>query len=134
MPAQEGEMFLKTIPNPHAAGRPTLSLLFEATPGQTYAIDADRLYREPRLLDAVSRWSALKIRALDLIAYIVLMLGVVGSFFVIWWLWLPALALCAAMLSVNRKSAGDIAKNAALSSNEAFFHLHTIGALWLIRV
>jgi hypothetical protein len=127
-------MFLKTLPNPHASGRPTRSLLFEAAPGQTYAIDAERLYNEPGLLDVISQRSALKIHTLDMIAYMILIFGVIGSFFMIWWLFLPSVALCAAMLSVNRKSAGDIAKNAVLNSNEAFFHLHTIGALWLIRL
>ncbi|MEE9380242.1 MAG: hypothetical protein V3V03_02445 [Hyphomonadaceae bacterium] len=127
-------MFLKIIPNPHAAGQPTLSLLFEASPGQTYAIDAEKLYRQPSLLNAVSERSALKIHALDMMAYLILILGVIGSFFVIWWLWLPCVSLCTAMLSVNRKSAGEMARSAAMNSSSAFLHLHTIGALWLVRI
>ncbi len=124
---------MKILPNPHSDGRMTRSVLFEAAPGQTYAIDAERLYNEPHLLDALARRSRLKIRALDVVAYTILVLGVIGSFLGVWWLWAPGVALCAATLHVNRKSAGDMARIAAERSSEAFLYLHTIGALWLVR-
>ncbi|MEO0981555.1 MAG: hypothetical protein AAFX03_02755 [Pseudomonadota bacterium] len=126
-------MFLKVSPNPHAGGRLTRTLQFEASPGQTYAIDAERLYREPHLLNYLEAKNKLRIRALDVAAYAILVFGVLGAFFLAWWLWVPGVALCALMLSVNRKSAGEIARTAALSSNSSFLYLHTIGALWLVR-
>ncbi len=126
-------MFLPILPNPHSAGRLTRSILFQPSPGQTYAIDAERLYREPELLRTFDKWSDVKIRGLDLIAYALLILGVLGSFFAAWWLWAPGVAICALMLTVNRKSAGDMARSAALGSNEDFLYLHSIGALWLVR-
>jgi hypothetical protein len=58
--------------------------------------------------------------------------GIVGSFFLVPWLFLPALLASAAMKMTNRKMAGTIARKAAAQSNEHFLYLHSQKALWLV--
>lgn len=125
-------MFLKVIANPHAQGRLTRTVMYEAAPGQIYAIDAERLHEDPSLLDHFSNGASLRVRLLDYAAYFILVASVLASFFAVFWLFMPGVAACAVMLSVNRKSAGEIARGAARRSADSFRRLHEMGLLWLV--
>ena len=103
-------MFLKCAPNPHRAGRMTRALFIEQVPGQRFAIDAEELHKRPELLNAF----------------------VLASFAVVWWAFMPGLAICVLMLATNRKSAGEIARKAATRSVDDFRALHEMGCLWLV--
>jgi len=126
-------MFFRIRPNPHDNDRLTRTVMFEATPGQTYAIDAERLHKTPDLLNKLSKSAGWRVRAVDALAYVILVGSILLSFKMAWWLFLPGAALCALMLQMGRQSAGSIAKSAALQSNGAVFYLHSIGALWLVH-
>lgn len=125
-------MFLKTIPNPYANGQRTLALLYKPREGQTFAIDAAELHRNPRLLNAFGTWRGPLIRALDVLAFGCLALGILGAVKVAWWLFLPCFAANLAMLVANRKTAGRMARNAARASNENFLYLHRHKTIWLV--
>lgn len=125
-------MFLKTIRNPYQDGHPTRSVMYRPNATQTYAIDAEQLHKNPRLLNAFGRGRALFIRALDIVAYSIALAGIAGSYFIAIWLFLPAFVASAAMLMANRKMAGTMARKAAARSNEHFLYLHTQKALWLV--
>ena len=126
-------MFLRTAPNPHDDGRPTRVVRFEQTEDQVYAIDADELHRNPKLLNSFHKLNEFKVRSLDAVAYAVLLIAIIASFAIVWWLFIPGLAACAFMIAVNRKLAGETAMRAARRSTEAFLYLHTAGVLWLMQ-
>jgi len=126
-------MFFRIRPNPHDNDRLTRTVMFEAAPGQTYAIDAERLHKTPSLLNEVSKQAGLRVRAVDALAYLILIAGILLSFKAAWWLFLPGVVLCTLLLQIGRQSAGSIAKSAALQSNSAVFYLHSVGALWLVH-
>ena len=125
-------MFLKILANPHSGGRLTRTVLYEPHPGQVFAIDAERLHKEPALLSQFSRRASLGVRALDLTAYLVLVVSVIASFFIAFWLFIPGVAACTFMLAANRKTAGEIALRRAADSFNAFRELHEQGLLWLV--
>lgn len=125
-------MFLKTVLNPYRNGSPTRTVLFHPNETQTYAIDAEQLHKNPKMLNAFGKGRSLFIRCLDITAYLVAIGGIIGSFFLASWLFLPALAASAAMIMTNRKMAGSIARKAAAQSNEHFLYLHSQQALWLV--
>ncbi|MEL7130074.1 MAG: hypothetical protein AAGK23_11040 [Pseudomonadota bacterium] len=125
-------MFLKTVANPYTGGKPTRSVMYRPNETQTFAIDAEQLYRNPKLLNAFGRWRSLAIRALDVVAYSLILVGIAGAIYVAWWFFLPCFVANAAMLMANRKAAGEMAKSAAHESNENFFYLHDQRALWLV--
>ncbi|MEQ8558078.1 MAG: hypothetical protein RIB03_07135 [Henriciella sp.] len=124
-------MFLRTAPNPHDQGRPARVVRFRHDEDRVFAIDADELHRNPRLLNTFASYNELAVRVLDAIAYMILLVSVIASFAVTWWLFIPGLAACALMVAVNRKLAGEVAMRAARKSSEAFLYLHTAGVLWL---
>lgn len=125
-------MLLKPIANPYENGHLTRSVLYRPNETQTYAIDAEQLHRNPRLLNAFGRGRALLIRALDVTAYLLGLGGVAASFFFAWWLFVPSLLASTAMLLANRKAAGTMARKAIAESNAHFFYLHSQRALWLV--
>jgi len=124
---------LRAIPNPHKNGKMTRSLLFETSPGQKFAVDAEQLHTQPKLLEGVKSNSSLIIRAFDITAYVIFGLSVIFSVLYVWWLWMPGSMICAAMLYLVQRSAGSFAKQAAQNSNDAFLYLHSIGALWVVH-
>lgn len=124
---------LCVIPNPHKNGKLTRSMLFHANPAQTFAVDAEQLRSTPKLLDAVETRASLIIRTLDFSAYLILVMGVVMSFFAQWWLFLLGAATFAAIRYIVQRSAGSVAKRAAMKSNANFLYLHSIGALWIVH-
>lgn len=126
-------MFLRTAPNPHEKGRPARVVRFRHDDDRVFAIDADQLHRNPRLLNMFGRLNEFKVRVLDTIAYAILLVAVIASFAYAWWLFIPGFIACALMIAVNRKLAGEVAMRAARRSSEAFLYLHTVGVLWLIQ-
>ncbi|MEQ8299572.1 MAG: hypothetical protein RH945_03430 [Hyphomonas sp.] len=129
---EDEAMFLKCAPNPHRAGRMTRALFIEQVPGQRFAIDAEELHKRPELLNAFGRFMYVRFRVLDAVAYLICLLGVLASFAVVWWAFMPGLAICVLMLATNRKSAGEIARKAATRSVDDFRALHEMGCLWLV--
>lgn len=123
----------RVIPNPHKNGKMTRTMLFEAGPGQTFAVDAEQLHSSPGLLDGVKRRASWIIRALDFTAYFILAMSLVMSVLVAWWLWIPGSVICSAILYIVQRSAGSFAKRAAMASNDAFLYLHSVGALWVVH-
>ena len=123
----------RVIPNPHRNGKMTRTMLFEAGPGQMFAIDAEQLHASPKLLNAVKTRASWIIRGLDFTAYTILALSLVMSVLVAWWLWMPGCTICAAILYIVQRSAGSVARRAAMKSNDAFFYLHSVGALWVVH-
>lgn len=126
-------MFLRTAPNPHDEGRPARVVRFQQEEDRVFAIDADQLHRNPGLLNTFSRHHEFTVRALDAVAYAILIVSVIAAFSIAWWIFIPGLAACAFMIAVNRKRTGEVAMRAARKSTEAFLYLHTIGVLWLIQ-
>ncbi|KCZ50267.1 hypothetical protein [Hyphomonas pacifica] len=127
-------MFLKCQPNPHKGGRMTRALVYEQAPGQVFAIDAETLHKHPELLNDFGRYMHARFRILDALAYLICLLGVLASIAYVWWMFMPGLAVCVLMLSVNRKTAGSIARSAARKSADNFRKLHEMGCLWLVYV
>ncbi|WP_340694002.1 hypothetical protein [Hyphomonas sp.] len=125
-------MFLKCAANPHRAGRMTRALFMEHVPGQRFAIDAEELHKRPELLNAFGRNMYVRFRVLDAFAYLICLIGVLATFAVVWWAFIPGLAICVLMLGANRKSAGEIARKAATRSVDDFRALHEMGCLWLV--
>lgn len=126
-------MFLRTAPNPHDEGRPARIVRFEQDEDRVFAIDADQLHRHPQLLNSLVRHNEFMVRALDALAYAILLVSVIAAVAIAWWLVLPGLVACVAMIAVNRKRAGEVAMRAARKSTEGFLYLHTIGVLWLVQ-
>ena len=126
-------MIFRTMPNPHNEGKLTRTLTFEAGPGQTFAVDAEQLHTKPGLLDGLRAHSSWIIHALDFVAYLILAASIVMSVTVSWWLWIPGTIICTAILQLVQRSAGSVAKQAALQSNNSFLYLHSIGALWVVH-
>jgi hypothetical protein len=125
-------MFLKCEPNPHRAGRMTRTLMFEHVPGQRFAIDAEQLHKQPELLNAFGRNMYVRFRVLDALAYLICLLGALATITFVWWAFIPGLAICVLMLAANRKTAGEIARQAATRSVDNFRKLHEMGCLWLV--
>lgn len=125
-------MFLKCEPNPHQGGRMTRAVLFEhGGAGRRFAIDAEALHKQPDHLNEFGAWLGIRFRLLDLIAYGLCFIGGVGTIMVAWWMFFVGLAACVLMLAVNRKSAGEAARNAARRSVDNFRRLHELGYLWV---
>jgi len=125
-------MFLRTIANPFENGQRTLALLYRPTQGQTFAINAAALHRNPKLLNAFGAWRGPLIRALDVLAFGFLALGIVVALKAAWWLFVPCFIANLAMLMVNRKTAGRMARKAVRESNDNFLYLHQHEAIWLV--
>ena len=125
-------MFLKPVPNPYENGLPTRAVLYRPNASQTYAIDAEALHKDPRLLAAFGWWKPLAIRALDAAAWLLILGGIIAAFWISLWLFVPCVIANVAMLLANRKAAGEMARSAASLSNAHFFYLHSNQKLWLI--
>ena len=110
----------------------TRALFMEHVPGQRFAIDAEELHKRPELLNAFGRNMYVRFRVLDALAYLICLLGVLATFAVVWWAFMPGFAICVLMLGANRKSAGEIARKAATRSVDDFRALHEMGCLWLV--
>ncbi len=126
-------MFLKAVPNPHAAGRLARVVHYRQGEDRVFAIDAEALHRNPGLLNIFDRRNEIRLRVLDFTAYCILLLSVIASVALTWWLFVPGFAASVLMIATNRKLAGHVAMRAARKSSEAFLYLHSAGVLWLIQ-
>lgn len=126
-------MLFQTIPNPHKDGKLTRSMLFEAGPGQMFAVDTEQLHMKPKLLNGLRARSSWIILGLDFIAYFIFAASLVMSFTVSWWLWAPGIIISALILRIVQRSAGSLAKISALNSKKALLYLHSVGALWVVH-
>ena len=124
--------FLPTVSNPYENGQRTSALYYRPQDGQTFVINAAQLHRNPRLLNAFGTWRGPLIRALDVLAFAFLALGIVVAVKAAWWLFVPCFVANIAMLMVNRKTAGRMARKAARQSNKNFLYLHQHEAIWLM--
>ncbi|MEL6323239.1 MAG: hypothetical protein AAGJ29_04945 [Pseudomonadota bacterium] len=125
-------MFLKPVPSPYEDGLPKRAVFYRPNESQTFAIDAEALHKDPALLKVFGWWKPLAIRALDALAWTLVIAGVVGTIWFAWWMFLPCVIANVAMLLANRKAAGEIARSAAELSNQHFLYLHEQRALWLV--
>lgn len=104
-----------------------------ATADQTWALDAEYLYKRLELLRPVGRHYVNRIRMLDLICDLLLVAGVWSAFFVAWWTVIPLVGFACLQRVANRRMAGELAGKAAQESTDAFLYLYNSGALWLER-
>ena len=104
-----------------------------ATADQTWALDAEYLYKRLELLRPIGRHYVNRIRLLDMICDILLLAGVLSAFFVAWWTVIPLVGFACLQRVANRRMAGELAGKAAQESTDAFLYLYNTGALWLER-
>jgi len=125
-------MFLKCQPNPHRGGRMTRAIIYEQAPGQHFAIDAETLHKQPELLNDFGSYMHTRFRVLDALAYFICLAGVLASLALVWWMFLPGMALSLALGAVARWLAAHVARTAAKKSYEALLRLHSMQLMWLI--
>ncbi|MCF6328733.1 MAG: hypothetical protein L3J02_02900 [Henriciella sp.] len=104
-----------------------------ATVDQVWALDADFLYQRLEVLKHVGKHYVFRIRMLDLISDILLVISIPATFFVIWWSFIPLVGFACLQRVANRRMAGELAAKAAQESTDAFLYLYNTGALWLER-
>jgi len=102
-----------------------------ATPDQTWAVDADYLHARLDVLRKLGAHYANRIWLLDLVSDIMLLTGVLTTFFVAWWTCIPIVGLACVQRHSNRRIAGELAGKAAQESTDAFLYLYNSGVLWL---
>lgn len=102
-----------------------------ATPDQTWAVDADYLHGRLDVLRKLGAHYANRIWVLDLASDVMLLAGVVMTFFVAWWTCIPLVGLACLQRISNRRMAGELAGKAAQESTDAFLYLYNSGVLWL---
>lgn len=111
--------------------RDTGTVRVAATADQTWALDADYLYKRLEVLRPVGRHYVNRIRLLDLMSDLLLVGGVLSSFLLVWWAVIPLVGFACLQRVANRRMAGELAGKAAQESTEAFLYLYNSGALWL---
>ena len=104
-----------------------------ATPDQTWALDADYLYKRLEVLKPLGQHYVNRIWMLDLVSDVLLIAGVLSAFFVAWWTCVPLVGFACLQRVANRRMAGELAGKAAQESTDAFLYLYNSGALWLER-
>lgn len=104
-----------------------------ATIDQVWALDADFLYQRLEVLKHVGKHYVFRIRMLDLISDVLLIVSIPATFFVIWWSFIPLVGFACLQRVANRRMAGELAAKAAQESSDAFLYLYNTGALWLER-
>ena len=125
-------MLLAIAPNPHKGGAPTRIARLAQRGGPIWAIDAESLHRNPDLLLPFSRTSPALIRLADALSVVFVMMAVMGSFFIGWWVFISAMALSLILGGLARWLAGSVAKRAARRSHEALVRLHSMELMWLL--
>ncbi|MEO1304813.1 MAG: hypothetical protein AAFV37_07550 [Pseudomonadota bacterium] len=102
-----------------------------ATPDQTWALDADYLHARQDMLRKLGSHYANRIWLLDIASDVMLLAGVICTFFVAWWTCIPLVGLACLQRISNRRMAGELAGRAAQESTDAFLYLYNSGVLWL---
>ncbi|MBR9834903.1 MAG: hypothetical protein GYB42_06875 [Alphaproteobacteria bacterium] len=118
---------------PSHSTAPSGTVRVAATADQTWALDAEYLYKRLELLRPVGRHYVNRIRMLDLICDMLLVAGVLSAFFIAWWTVIPLVGFACLQRVANRRMAGELAGKAAQESTDAFLYLYNSGALWLER-
>lgn len=112
---------------------PRTTVRIVATPDQTWALDADYLHKRLDVLKTLGAHYANRIWLLDLVSDVMLVAGVLSTFFVAWWTCIPIVGLACLQRISNRRMAGELAGRAAQESTDAFLYLYNSGVLWLER-
>ena len=118
-------------PTPIIDRRRSETVRVVATPDQTWAIDALWLYNRLEVLRPVGRHYVNRIRLFDLASDVLLVLGMVATFFWAWWAGAVLIGFACLQRHANRRMAGELAAKAAQESSDAFLYLYNRGALWL---
>ena len=110
-----------------------MTVRIPATPDQTWALDADYLHRRLDVMKSLGNHYANRIFLLDLVSDLMLLGGILTTFFVAWWTFIPMVGLACMQKISNRRMAGELAGRAAQESTDAFLYLYNSGVLWLER-
>ena len=110
-----------------------MTVRVSATPDQTWALDAEYLHGRMDVLKQLGAHYANRIWLLDLVSDVLLMAGVLSTFFVAWWTCVPIVGFAILQRIANKRLAGELAGKAAQESTDAFLYLYNSGALWLER-
>ena len=108
-----------------------LTVRIAATPDQTWALDADYLHGRMDVLKRLGSHYANQIALIDLVSDILLVAGVLSTFFIAWWTCIPIVGFACLQRIANKRLAGEMAGRAAQESTDAFLYLYNSGALWL---
>ncbi len=111
----------------------TRAMVFPVGAGARFAIDAETLHRQPKLLNRLEYGLEARIRWLDRLAYGLFCAAVLAAIPFGWWLACMGLLVTALLLRANRKVAARIAREAARRSADDFRKLHEMGCLWLVK-
>ncbi|MEO1029578.1 MAG: hypothetical protein AAFX02_11040 [Pseudomonadota bacterium] len=124
---------IERLENPHNGGLKTEAYRFEASPGQVYAIDIGTVYEHPdRVADFGSEFER-EIRIADAIAFALLFAGIILTFTLALWMWLPFATLAMLVVRRNKQQVGEQMAQLALEVSGAFMHLHQAGLVWLVQ-
>lgn len=104
-----------------------------ATPDQTWAFDADHLYRKLEMLRPLGKHYVRRIQMLDLISDTLLVAAVLSAFFIAWWTVIPLVGFACLQRHHNRRLAGELAARAAQESTDVFLYLYNSGILTVER-
>ena len=85
---------------------PRTTVRIVATPDQTWALDADYLHKRLDVLKTLGAHYANRIWLLDLVSDVMLVAGVLSTFFVAWWTCIPLVGLACLQRISNRRMAG----------------------------
>lgn len=110
----------------------TRAMIWESAPGQRFAIDAEILHKQPHLLNAFATHMDIRLRLIDGLAYLCVLLGFIAALKLEYWMFVAGLVACVLLLTFNRWSAGGLARRMAKASPIHFRTLHEMGCLWLV--
>ena len=102
-----------------------------APPDQTWALDDDYLHARQDMLRQLGAHYANRIWVLDIASDVMLLAGVICTFFVAWGTCIPLVGFACVQRMSNRREAGEMAARAAQDSTDAFLYLYNSGVLWL---
>lgn len=109
------------------------SVRIAATPDQTWAFDADHLYKRLEMLRPLGQHYVRRIQMLDLFSDLLLVGGVLSAFFIAWWAVIPLVGFACLQRHHNRRLAGELAAKAAQESTDVFLYLYNSGVLTVER-
>jgi len=110
---------------------PRGAVLFDMSPDQTWVLDADFLYRKLDRLRPIGARYITWIRGINLTCDLLLLGGVLSSFFLVWWSCIPFLGVACLLRAAGRRMVARLAATAAQASTQTFLDLYNTGALWL---
>lgn len=123
---------VERLENPFRGGLRTDAYRFEAGPGQVYAVDIGTVYEHPETMTEYALNFEREIRIADAIAFALLFSGVVFTFLIAAWIWLPLAVLAVLVLRRNKQQVGEQVARSAMEVSGAFMHLHQSGLIWRV--